>query len=228
MLCSCSMFSAIKKLANSSPKRNVKDARESLTDAWNATKIEFVDTRGDDIHGRTLLEKMLSHPFKLRVHFEADYSPDDPSPGVVENTEEGSESNPVASESALCETGRAVRTLSLRADPVVERVIRALDIQEQGRDFIWAGFVVKDLLPGLGIDEYESQILFDRMRNEGVIALTKKPSPKNPEFSATCVQLCREHPAVRRVLGSNGHPKGFQPVRIRGESLSETIKRERR
>jgi hypothetical protein len=118
---------------------------------------------------------------------------------------------------------------SVAQDPVQDRVIRELDLQERRRDFVWMGYVAKELLPGLGVAAQEAHAVLQRMIGEGIINTTKHPNPKNPEYPATGVKLNREHPLVKRVLGNGkSGPSRFPLGRIQGEPLSETIIRERR
>jgi len=112
---------------------------------------------------------------------------------------------------------------------MLERIVLALDAQERKREFVWMGYVVRELLPGLGFSERETQVLLQRLKDEGVITTVKRPNPKNPDFPATGVGLNREHPLVNRVLNRvKSAPRRFPLGRIRGELLSETIIRERR
>jgi len=223
--------SFLETLASAYSDTTVEQAKSVFRDLLGTDDIELVYPDSPRGPRRVACNAMLGNVVRRkRVELRATFAATDPV--------DGSEIDPVEldrvqkkvsapTEHTIPELRSVVSTGDV--DPVVERVIRELRTQERRRDFIWAGFVVKDLLPSLGLDERESQVLFDNMRNEGMISLTKKPSPKNPDFSATSVQLNNDHPAVRRVLGGNGEPKkGFQPIPIRGEPLSATIIRERR
>jgi len=219
--------SSLLKLAEIKPGINVKSAKQLLAATWNAGEIEILDENGEPIHGRTRLSNALARPFTLRVVCEVEYEPEDTSPGLIKD--ENEEDDDAISTEQHGTPAEVLASSHLETvDPIVERVIASLAAQERRRDFIWAGFVVNDLLPGLGAEMREAQVLFDRMVDDGIISLSKTPNPNNPDFPSTRVQLNRDHPDVQRVLSKNGRAKGFEPVAIRGDPLSTTIKRERR
>jgi hypothetical protein len=112
---------------------------------------------------------------------------------------------------------------------LTSRFVRELHSIEANRDFTWAGYVIKDLLPRLGVGEREAQRLFDLWVHEGLLLLEKLPNPKNPDRPSTNVRLNRDRPTVKAAL-PNGRPKErFAPLgHIPGEPLSVTILRERR
>lgn len=124
-------------------------------------------------------------------------------------------------------------------NPQVERVIQELDRQECRRDFVRAEFVAKNLIPGLGmgLDERQSQELFNAMVRDGIIMLDKMRNPKNPDHPTTSALLNREHPQVQRTLADSDEPprgdwserlRRNPPVKIGGGPLSNDIIRDRR
>jgi len=234
MLCESCAGLALAKLAESNRNLNVKDARTLLEDSWNAKEIVLLC--GDDpIHGRTLLGNALRESLTLRVVFEVPVEPStsEDAPAV----EQDSQSEKPPQETLYVSQHRVGGELhSTSSDnfetstsPVRERLIRELNRQERSRKFVWAGFVVRDLLPGFGLNARESQVLFDHMVDEGVIATRKRPNPNNPDFPTTSVELNHEHPEVKRLL-SNGQSsrRKFPLGRSRGEPGSRIIIRERR
>ena len=122
------------------------------------------------------------------------------------------------------------RTRSPSGPPIYNEacLIREFDRCEQERGPIYAGFIVNTLLPGMGFESSKSKQILKAMEAQSMVRTESKPNPKNPERSTTFVTLNRQHPTVRQVLGENESSKAFDPVPIRGEPLSETIKRERR
>ncbi len=108
-------------------------------------------------------------------------------------------------------------------------LIREFDRREQERGPIFAGFIVKDLLPRMGFDPTEAKRILRAMEAHDIVRTERKRNPKNPERDTTFVTLNREHPQVVRVLtGSNAVQRTFPIASIDGEQLSETIIRERR
>lgn len=62
----------------------------------------------------------------------------------------------------------------------------------------------------------------------GIVLTGKSPNPTLPQFPVTTVRLNRQHPEVVAALGGAASGRsGFRPVRIRGESLSQTVIQER-
>lgn len=227
MFCNCLLRSSLVELAELEPGINIKATKRILSATWNPNEIEILDENGEPIHGLTHLSNALGQRFTVRVVFEADYEPEDVSPRVIEDRSE-KEDDAISPEQHGASAEVLASSRKETVDPIVERVITSLAAQERRRDFIWAGFVVNDLLPGLGAEKREAQVLFDRMVDDGIISLSKTPNPNNPDFPSTRVQLNRDHPDVQRVLSKNGRTRSFEPVAIRGEPLSTTIKRERR
>jgi len=116
----------------------------------------------------------------------------------------------------------------LTDDLAFARVIREIDTQAKRREFVWIGYLAKEAIPTLlGLAETESHSLLQRMVDAGVISVSKRPNPKNPDFPATGVVLNREHPMVKRVLVNGEREAFFEPVPIRGEPASATLIRER-
>ncbi len=228
MVCDCFAVKALSRLAQSDPKLNVASAKKLLQDTWNAREIEFLSADGQGIHGRTLLSNALHSTLRLRAVFELKCEPEEGLSGQCESekhqTHETKNGEPDHSSVQVTAQDHSQNT-----DPVLERVISTLDAQERRRDFVWAGFVVKDLLPGLGLESHEAQRWFDRLVDDQIFVLDKRPNPNNPDFPSTAVRLNRDNDAVKRVLNKNGRPSnGFQAVTIRGEPASITLVRERR
>ncbi|MBI3684537.1 MAG: hypothetical protein HY235_29545 [Acidobacteria bacterium] len=62
----------------------------------------------------------------------------------------------------------------------------------------------------------------------GVVRTRKIPNPPSP-FPTTAIELSRQHPLVQRILGPSAESRlRFDPVRIAGAALSETVLKERR
>ena len=77
-------------------------------------------------------------------------------------------------------------------------------------------------------DAVRSNVLRDAIERR-VVLTGRIPNPKSPQFPVTTIKLNRLLPEVRTVLGSGGSiEEGFEPITIRGESLSATVLRERR
>lgn len=221
-----------------------------LSALWNARSVELFDRSGAPVPDRATLVELMEQPIRLRVGFETELVPPPkrvaepparssmgPRDVPVEEHHRSDVGNRMESSNRMeapnrMESGNRVEAVSRPRPPqsesMMDRIISALESRERQRDFIWAGFVVNDLLPGLGSDRREAQEWFDLMVEQGIILLTKVPNPNNPDFPTTKVQLDRENETVRRVLQTEAPAKRFEPLTVRGDSASSTLLRERR
>jgi hypothetical protein len=120
------------------------------------------------------------------------------------------------------------------ADPVSD-LLRCLDRSESkpGYDFVALKWFRDTVLPSAGFEwaasESSRQTVLREAIERRLILTSKVPNPKSPQFPATAIRLNRLLPDVREILGVEKAPDfGFDPVEIRGETLSATVLRERR
>jgi hypothetical protein len=120
------------------------------------------------------------------------------------------------------------------SDPLSD-LIRALDRAESrpGYDFVALKWFRDTALPSTGLPWTNSdatrQTVLRSAIDRRMVLTSKVPNPKSPQFPVTAIRLNRLMPDVQCILGrGDEHLLGFQPVEIRGESLSTTISRERR
>jgi hypothetical protein len=114
-------------------------------------------------------------------------------------------------------------------------LVRALDRAESkpGYGFValkWFrdAFLVSEGLEWAASDSTRNSVLRDAIEKR-LILTSKVANPKSPEFPVTAIRLNRLLPETRAVLGTSGTADSeFQPVKIRGESISTTILRDRR
>jgi hypothetical protein len=77
-------------------------------------------------------------------------------------------------------------------------------------------------------DVVRSNVLREAIERR-IVLTGRIPNPKSPQFPVTTIKLNRLLPEVRTVLGTRGSVEDdFEPIMIRGESLSATVMRERR
>jgi hypothetical protein len=76
--------------------------------------------------------------------------------------------------------------------------------------------------------DVRSDVLRDAIERR-MLLTGRIPNPKSPQFPVTTIKLNRLNPEVRTVLGTvSSNDEDFEPIAIRGESLSATVLRERR
>lgn len=117
---------------------------------------------------------------------------------------------------------------------LVSDLIKALDRAESqpGFDFVSLKWFRNAALPSEGLAWASADSIREVLRDaidKRLILTSKVPNPKSPQFPVTAIRLNRLMPEVKAILGTRdeGLPD-FQPVPIRGESLSATVLRERR
>jgi hypothetical protein len=106
------------------------------------------------------------------------------------------------------------------------RFIRELHRLEANRKFMWAGFVVRELLPQMGFVGLEAKQFFSELEADGIVMISKEPNPNNPDHPTACVRLNAEHSQVKAALERSRGER--TRIRARGEPVSETLIRERR
>src|SRR6266496_1347275 len=132
------------------------------------------------------------------------------------------------------ESAHVVQPVAPVSDPLSD-LIRALDRAEsrQGYDFVALKWFRDARLPFEGFicadTDAARQAALRNAIDRRLILTSKVPNPKSPQFPVTAIRLNRLMPEVKRILGNgDGNMLDFDPVEIRGESLSATIQRERR
>ena len=121
-----------------------------------------------------------------------------------------------------------------KSDPLAD-LVRSLDHAEArpGYDFVALKWFRDVVLPAEGFDWTQSETTRQSVLRDAIekrLVLTSKvPNPKSPQFPVTAIRLNRLLPEIQVMLGTGSVPTSeFEPVEIRGESLSATVLRERR
>ena len=114
-------------------------------------------------------------------------------------------------------------------------LIRALDRAEgrPGYEFVSLKWFRDSALAHEGFawatDEFARHDVLREAIDRRWILTSKVANPRPPNFPVTAIRLNRKMPEVSVILGSRSDSlPGFRPVTIRGESLSDTILRDRR
>jgi hypothetical protein len=161
---------------------------------------------------------------EIRIHFE-------PDTGSAAST-----LNAKSTTSATADRGeQSLEEKPLRPSDALCELVRALDHAESkpGYDFValkWFrdAFLSSEGFEWAGSDSTRSSVLRDAIEKRLVLT-SKVANPKSPERPVTAIRLNRLLPETRTILGTAEIADSeFHPVKIRGESLSNTILRERR
>jgi hypothetical protein len=135
---------------------------------------------------------------------------------------------------ATASAGHATQSGSHPMSPLSD-LIRALHHAESrpGYEFVALKWFRDSALPAEGfpwaIDDSARQIILRDAIDKRLILTSKMPNPRSPQFPVTAIRLNRLMSEVKAILGNpDDNVSDFQPVSIRGESLSQTVLRDRR
>lgn len=124
---------------------------------------------------------------------------------------------------------------SAAASNPISDFVRALAEAESrpGYQFVALKWFRDVFLPGQGLEWAQSETARQAVLREAIerhLVLTSKvPNPKSPQFPVTAIRLNRLLPEMQSILGlAQALDAEFEPVEIRGDSLSATVLRERR
>lgn len=174
---------------------------------------------------------------KRTATFESSWSPDTDSIHIrFERSEEkphvGVE--PVAQNSGAVVANYAAKPGGASSDPLSD-LIRALDRVESrpGYEFVALKWFRDTALPSEGFswanEDFARQSVLREAIDRRLVLTSKVPNPRSPQFPVTAIRLNRLMPEVKEILGSRDEGlTDFQPVAIRGESVSVTVLRDRR
>lgn len=158
-----------------------------------------------------------------------------PAPSSSQRTGEGRETDGKDNERQTgAEPGRDEIKRFPRLDPRSE-LIQALDRAESrpGYSFVALKWFRDSALPAEGFpwtrDESQRRTLLRDAIDKRLILTSKMPNPRSAQFPVTAIRLNRLAPEVKGTLGIPGNDlSGFEPIPIRGETLSATVLRDRR
>lgn len=134
-------------------------------------------------------------------------------------------------------TAEAIPEKEPRSSPVLGELspqlvtaVRALDAAERKSAFVALKWFRDHVLPAADAawkSPAAGQEVIKDAIERGFFLTSKVPNPKAPAYPTTAIRLNRHRPEIQHILGSQPS-KGFRPVQIGGEPLSETIIRDRR
>jgi hypothetical protein len=122
----------------------------------------------------------------------------------------------------------------LPTDNGIPELVRELDKAESrpGYSFVALKWFRDTVMPAVRPEWEEPEVRGELLRSliaSGFAVTRKIPNPKSPTFPVTALQLNRSNLTVAAILARKPVSEpDFNPVPIRGQSLSETILRERR
>lgn len=207
------LLGALQRLARSHAASQLAEVERIVCAACDADEVRFCDLRGRGLPAQTTLTELLAGPFEVAIRLQQR--------APVDLTAGGNGAPHGDGATRFRPVGVTAEAGPPPMDPRHHRLFEEFVRLEQRNGFMWAGYIVRELLPRLGFAPEEAKHILDRYRSEGVFLVTKVPNPKNPEFPATGVRLNRDHPLVLSLLAENGaevEREECEPVR--GESCA--------
>lgn len=185
----------------------LREIERILCAVLHVEEVRFIDYSGGDRSPDTPLAQAVHNGCDVIVRLHC--APPGQSVargGMVSRSEPG--------ESRFREGLPAAKGEAFLTDPRCTEFVREFLRLEQHHDFMWAGYVVRELLPRLGFLPEEAKLVLDQLRDEELVSTSKVPNPKNPNFPATGVCLNRDHPRVKALLEqmAAAHPPEPQPT----------------
>ena len=163
----------------------------------DARDVEFFRRDGDPVNTATTLAELCEQPFEIAVRFTI-LPRDRSATGISQFSEPRSRFRPLEPEAADPEA---------RVDAFIREFARL----ETRNDFMWAGYVVRELLPRVGFSPDDAKDVLNRLRTDEIINVQRVANPRNPEYPATGVQLNHDNARVRTILGLDAPAPGVSP-----------------
>jgi hypothetical protein len=194
------LWSVLGGLAHTHASAPLSEIQRILRGVLGVEDVSFYDKLGCELSGETTLQRALEQSCQVSVRLQCTR----PADGTLAN-ETQSVHTGGATESRFREGPGAAETKDLWSDERYDRFLREFLRLQQRHEFMWAGYIVRELLPRLGFAPEEAKIVLDRLRAENLVTISKVSNPKNPDFPATGVQLNRDHPHIKLLLGEDVH-----------------------
>jgi hypothetical protein len=190
---------ALAGLTRTHAQEPLSEIQRILRGVLNLDEVRFQGADGRELRGDLTLHHAIERCAAICVRIQLKPA------AVPASTGDGSAA---ASESRFRE-GPAIPDISkLSMDERTDLFLKEFIRLEDRHDFMWAGYIVRELLPRLGFSPDEAKIVLDHLRAENLVKISKVPNPKNPEFPATGVHLNREHPRVITLLSAHAAHDG--------------------
>lgn len=188
--------STLYRLGRTHGNNSIADVERILCETFDGFEVRFVDHDDRPIDPDLELRELLQMNFRTAVTVE--FAP-------------GRERSPDADSRRRREPQRADRgterpasrfqpELNIPEDQRVAWFIRELHRLFQTHDFMWAGYIVKELLPRIGMSTQEARQFLDEVNADGIVSVSKVPNPRNPDHPASGVALNLEHELVQEAL----------------------------
>ena len=179
------------RLARTHGNNSVADIERLLCEVFDASAARFVDLERRPLDPGWQLQDILQKPFA--VSLDVEYQPSRAgAPTELQNAHEPA---------GTSEHSRFQADNTLTPEDRVAWFIREFGRLEQTHDFMWAGYIVKEMMGRIGLSPPEARTMLDELNAAGIVTVSKVPNPKNPEHPASAVKLVRDNVTVQEILG---------------------------
>jgi len=207
-------------LCRTHPTAPLAEVERIVSGILDLEGITFLGRAGRRIPGDTPLRDAWEDLRECNVRLQVAHVP--ARAGPAETTAATASTAPT---SRFREGPSVLESQDITADPRFDEFLREFARLEEHHQFMWAGYVVRELLPRLGFPAEEAKLVLDRLRSENLVTVSKVPNPKNPDFPATGVHLNREHPRMKVLLeriAAERQPPPEQPTTDKPVATEQT------
>lgn len=177
------------RLARTHGNNPIADIERMLCETFDGLSVRFTDQEECPLDPQMPLRHLVEHPFRCQVNIEC----------VPHHTGGHHHGHHVDHHQPVI--SRFQPEVQLSAEERVPWFVREFARLEQTHDFMWAGYIVKEMLPSIGIQTAEAREFLDELQAQGIVTVRKIPNPRNPDHPASAVHLEREHEVVQQTLG---------------------------
>ena len=188
--------SVLFRLARTHGNNTLGDLERTLCEVFDARQVRFTDGEDQPLDPQMQLRDTLTRSFNVALNVE--FHPQ-PRPHQQRDQHDRPHAGDLHADSPQ---SRFRPDVTLGPVEQVDWFIREFDQLEQTHDFMWAGYIVKEMLARIGLTPPEAREMLDRLHHDGIVSVEKVDNPRNPEHPASAVALLRDHERVKRVLMS--------------------------
>lgn len=180
------------RLARTHGNNPISDIERMLCETFDGLSVRFTDQEECPLNPQMSLRQLVEHPFRCQINVEC-------------IPHHSGSAHPPRSEHAQ-QVSRFQPEVQVAEEERVPWFVREFDRLEQTHDFMWAGYIVKEMLPSIGIQTAEAREFLDELQAQGIVTVKKIPNPRNPDHPASAVHLEREHELVQKTLEADTAP----------------------
>lgn len=189
------------RLARHFSQYNIDEIAKIVAATADARDVRFLDEHASELPAHTTLADLLDQPYEITLRFTQS-----PGNGRHRHYHDSGAQQAGSRFHATDPTVPADATDEER----IEFFIREFDRLQNRNEFMWAGYVVRELLPRLGFPPEETKSVLNQLREDEIVIVQKVENPRNPDYPATGVRLNYENETVLEVLGDDAQEESTE------------------